>query len=350
MNYFPELLQQGGRLVVTGGTGSFGHAVATAVACSPYKQLWEVVVLSRDERKQALMRERYPQIEYIVGDVRDYDAVRRAFTDATHVFHAAALKQVPSCEQFPEEALATNCLGALNVKRAAIDAGVLVVIALSTDKAVMPLNAMGISKAMAERIFCAPTPHSARGAKRLQWPRFTVVRYGNVLGTRGSVLPVWKEALKHGSIPMITDPAMTRFVMNLSDALSLVGFAATKGRHRHTYVQLAKAVQMGEFYEAAMHVLGRDVATTPPPRQGGYRPGEKQHEVLISAEEGRRARPRGLSANDTPPFAEIAPSDTDECAPPKPFGPYSSATAHHLGSAELLPMLRVALKEMEEAL
>lgn len=259
-------------VLVTGGTGSFGNRVASHLLLQGPR---EVRVFSRDEKKQWEMQRAFPDFQYLVGDVRDPVRVGEAMRGVTHVFHAAALKQVPSCEAFPLEALKTNALGSENVCRAAIAAGVRVVVALSTDKAVKPVNAMGLSKALMERLVCSQN----------QDPRvetvFACVRYGNVMGSRGSVIPLFREQIAAGKPLTVTVPSMTRFLMTLDQSVDLVVRALLHARGGEVFVRKAPA--------ATVLDLARAVAQRYSPRGErhpiavvGARPGEKLHEVLVN--------------------------------------------------------------------
>jgi len=314
-----------GKLVVLGGTGSFGHKVATTLART--ENLDEVTIFSRDEKKQHDMKRRFPDFRYIIGDIRDYDAVKRALFGATTVFQAAALKQVPACEEHPEEALKTNCLGVMNVCRAAWDNCVETVIQLSTDKAVEPINAMGISKAMAERIV---TSQPTGG------PTFCCVRYGNVLGTRGSIFPVWAEQFRLKQPLTLTDPSMTRFVMNLRDSVELVRYAATEPEaHGQIYVWNAPALTVAELANGFRdHVLALPDYLL---QLTNRRPGEKQHEILVCQDEVHRTLDAGhfVTVQLTPNGKSLR-------------GPLRSDTAQK--PHDFAAMCREAVLDMESAL
>ena len=261
-------------LLVTGGTGSFGNAVARRFLSTPVA---EIRVLSRDEKKQDDMRKRYQnaKLKFYVGDVRDRASVDSAMQGVDYVFHAAALKQVPSCEFHPLEAVKTNILGTENVLSSAIACNVARVICLSTDKAVYPINAMGMSKAMMEKIAVAKSRVS----------RGTVIcatRYGNVMSSRGSVIPLFLEQLERGQPLTITDPTMTRFMMTLEDAVELVLFAFQHGRSGDIFVQKAPAATIATLAEAMIDLFGQDGHEI---RIIGTRHGEKLYETLLSREE-----------------------------------------------------------------
>lgn len=261
-------------LLITGGTGSFGNAVLRRFLNS---DLREIRILSRDEKKQDDMRKRYAnaKLKFYVGDVRDYQSVINAVRGADFIFHAAALKQVPSCEFHPLEAVKTNVLGTENVLEAAITCGVKRVVCLSTDKAVYPINAMGISKAMMEKVAVAKSRSSNTTV-------ICATRYGNVMASRGSVIPLFVEQIRAGHPITITDPNMTRFMMTLDDAVDLVLYAFEHGNPGDIFVQKAPA--------ATIHTLARALTQllNVPDHQIdiiGTRHGEKLFEVLLSREE-----------------------------------------------------------------
>jgi UDP-N-acetylglucosamine 4,6-dehydratase len=264
----------GKTLMITGGTGSFGNAVLRRFLDSG---LQEIRILSRDEKKQDDMRKRYdnPRLKFYIGDVRDYRSVLSAMRGVDFVFHAAALKQVPSCEFHPMEALKTNVLGTENVLEAAIAAEVERVICLSTDKAVYPINAMGISKALMEKVAVAKSRNS---------PGTTIcaTRYGNVMASRGSVIPLFVEQIRKGLPITLTDPEMTRFMMTLDDAVDLVTYAFEHGNSGDILVQKAPAATIGTLAQALRELLGRPEHEL---RVIGTRHGEKLYEVLLSREE-----------------------------------------------------------------
>lgn len=270
-----------GVLLITGGTGSFGNAVLRRFLTTGVR---EIRIFSRDEKKQDDQRKAYAsdKLKFYVGDVRDPGAVMNVMRGVDYVFHAAALKQVPSCEFHPMEAVKTNVLGAENVIEAAIQCGVRKVICLSTDKAVYPINAMGISKAMMEKVFVAKS-RSADPA------RTTILgtRYGNVMASRGSVIPLFVDQVMAGRPITITDPAMTRFMMTLDEAVDLVLFAFVSGRSGDIFVRKAPAATLEVLARALLDLLGKpdhrvDVI--------GTRHGEKVHETLLSREERAHAQ------------------------------------------------------------
>ena len=266
-------------LLITGGTGSFGNAVLNRFLHTDFS---EIRVFSRDEKKQEDMRIalRSDRVKFYIGDVREYDSVHDALRGVDYVFHAAALKQVPSCEFYPMEAVRTNVIGAENVMRAAIAHGVRRCVVLSTDKAVYLINAMGISKAMMEKVMVARS--------RLCDPKRTVLsatRYGNVMASRGSVIPLFLRQLLDGKPLTITDPTMTRFLMSLEESVDLVLYAFEHARPGDIFVQKAPASTVGDLAQALRELLKRDNEI----RIIGTRHGEKLYESLVSREEMARA-------------------------------------------------------------
>jgi len=266
-------------LLITGGTGSFGNAVLTRLLKSDFG---EIRVFSRDEKKQEDMRIslKSDKVKFYIGDVREYDGVHDALRGVDYVFHAAALKQVPSCEFYPMEALRTNVIGAENVMRAAIANGVKRCVVLSTDKAVYPINAMGMSKAMMEKVMVAKS--------RLCNPEKTVLaatRYGNVMASRGSVIPLFLNQLREGKPLTVTDPNMTRFLMSLDESVDLVMYAFSHARPGDIFVQKAPASTLGDLARALCDL----VPSKSKVRVIGTRHGEKLYESLVSREEMARA-------------------------------------------------------------
>jgi len=261
-------------ILITGGTGSFGNAVLRRFLNS---ELREIRILSRDEKKQDDMRKKYnnTKLKFYIGDVRDYQSVLYATRGVDFIFHAAALKQVPSCEFHPMEAVKTNVLGTENVLEAAINCGVKRVVCLSTDKAVYPINAMGISKAMMEKVIVAKSRSSAT----------TIIcgtRYGNVMASRGSVIPLFTNQIRAGQPITITDPNMTRFMMTLDDAVDLVLYAFQHGNPGEIFVQKAPAATIETLVKALKSILGVPDYLV---NVIGTRHGEKLYEVLLSREE-----------------------------------------------------------------
>ena len=261
-------------LLITGGTGSFGNAVLRRFLDS---DLREIRILSRDEKKQDDMRKKYnnPKLKFYIGDVRDYQSVLNAVRGADFIYHAAALKQVPSCEFHPLEAVKTNVLGTENVLEAAINCNVKRVVCLSTDKAVYPINAMGISKAMMEKVIVAKSRTSAQTV-------ICATRYGNVMASRGSVIPLFTDQIRAGQAITITDPAMTRFMMTLDDAVDLVLYAFEHANPGEIFVQKAPAATIETLAKALTKLLG---VPEHPINIIGTRHGEKLFEVLLSREE-----------------------------------------------------------------
>lgn len=266
-------------IIITGGTGSFGNAVLNRFLNT---EVYEIRIFSRDEKKQDDMRKLYnnPKIKFHLGDVRDYDSIANAMAGVDFVFHAAALKQVPSCEFFPIQAVKTNILGAENVLRAAIEARVKKVIVLSTDKAVYPINAMGMSKAIMEKVMVAYS--------RQQKEHGTVLcgtRYGNVMASRGSVIPLFIEQIKAGKPITITDPSMTRYLMSLEEAVELVVYAYQNGIQGDIFVQKSPASTIGDLAQALVELFDSKTEI----RIIGTRHGEKKHETLVNREEMAKA-------------------------------------------------------------
>ena len=261
-------------LLISGGTGSFGNAVLNRFLDS---DLSEIRILSRDEKKQDQMRKRYnsPMLKFYIGDVRDPQSVMNAVRGVDYIYHAAALKQVPSCEFHPLEAVKTNVLGTENVLEAAIQCGVKRVVVLSTDKAVYPINAMGISKAMMEKVAVAKSRSSAQTV-------INVTRYGNVMASRGSVIPLFIEQIRAGKPITLTDPNMTRFMMTLDDAVDLVLYAFEHGQPGEIFVQKAPAATIEVLAKALTALVGKPEHEV---RVIGTRHGEKLYEALLSREE-----------------------------------------------------------------
>ncbi len=270
------------KLLITGGTGSFGNAVLKRLLES---DLEEIRILSRDEKKQDDQRKKYnnSKLKFYIGDVRDYNSVLNAVRGVDYIFHAAALKQVPSCEFHPLEAVKTNILGTENVLEAAISSGVEKVICLSTDKAVYPINAMGISKAMMEKVIVAKSRSSDSTI-------ICTTRYGNVMASRGSVIPLFVDQISKGIPITITDGEMTRFMMTLEDAVDLVLFAFESGNPGEIYVQKAPAATISILTQALTELLQK---SDHPLNTIGTRHGEKLYETLLSREEMVAAKDLG---------------------------------------------------------
>jgi len=261
-------------LLITGGTGSFGNAILRRFIDS---NLSEIRIFSRDEKKQDDMRKRFnsPKLKFFIGDVRDYQSILNAVRGTDFIYHAAALKQVPSCEFHPMEAVKTNVLGTENVLEAAINCDVKRVVCLSTDKAVYPINAMGISKAMMEKVIVAKSRSSSKTI-------ICATRYGNVMASRGSVIPLFANQIRAGTPISITDPNMTRFMMTLDDAVDLVLFAFEHGNPGEIFVQKAPAATIEILVKALKDILG---APNHLINIIGTRHGEKLYESLLSREE-----------------------------------------------------------------
>ena len=271
-------------LLITGGTGSFGNTVLNRFLCT---DIGEIRIFSRDEKKQDDMRHGFQakmpkvadKIKFYIGDVRSLESCRGAMYGVDYVFHAAALKQVPSCEFFPMEAVRTNVIGTDNVLTAAIEAGVECVICLSTDKAAYPINAMGISKAMEEKVAIAKSRTSGK-------TRICCTRYGNVMCSRGSVIPLWIDQIESGNPITVTEPSMTRFIMSLEEAVDLVLFAFEHGENGDLFIRKAPACTIGTQAEAVCELFGGDKKNI---KVIGIRHGEKMYETLLTNEECAKA-------------------------------------------------------------
>jgi Predicted nucleoside-diphosphate sugar epimerases len=274
---------KGNTLLITGGTGSFGNAVLKRFIASDIK---EIRIFSRDEKKQDDMRHQYnsSKVKYYIGDVRDKRSLDYAMQGVDYVFHAAALKQVPSCEFFPMEAVRTNVIGTENVIDSAVEHGVKRLINLSTDKAVYPINAMGISKAMAEKVTISKARATKEGGTII-----CSTRYGNVMASRGSVIPLFIDQIKAGSSITITDPTMTRFMMTLDDAVDLVLYAFEHGRPGDIFVQKAPACTIETLAKAMIELYKAKSEI----KIIGTRHGEKVYETLVNREEMVRAEDVG---------------------------------------------------------
>ncbi|MGV3652294.1 MAG: polysaccharide biosynthesis protein [Devosia sp.] len=331
----------GKTLLITGGTGSFGNAALSRFLASSAA---EIRIFSRDEKKQDDMRRalRDRRVTFHIGDVREPSAVDDVMHGVDYVFHAAALKQVPSCEFYPMEAIRTNVLGAENVMRAAIAHGVSRCVVLSTDKAVYPINAMGMSKAMMEKVMVAKSRVAAPGGTVL-----CATRYGNVMASRGSVIPLFIEQIKAGRALTITDPEMTRFLMSLEESVDLILFAFAHARPGDLFVQKAPAASVGDLAQALRELFSSDA----PIEIIGTRHGEKRYETLVSREEMARARDLGAyfavpadarDLNYDRYFVEGEPRLGE-------FDDYTSHNTRRLGVPEIkqillsLPMVREAL-------
>lgn len=275
-------------LLITGGTGSFGNAVLNRFLNT---DIAEIRVFSRDEKKQDDMRHEFQaklpeaagKIKFYIGDVRDLASVKSAMVGVDYVFHAAALKQVPSCEFFPMEAVRTNVIGTDNVLTAAIEAGAESVICLSTDKAAYPINAMGITKALEEKVAVAKSRTSGK-------TRICCTRYGNVMCSRGSVIPLWIDQIRNGQPVTVTEPTMTRFIMSLEEAVDLVLFAFERGQNGDLFIQKAPACTIQTQAEAVCELFGGKKEDI---RVIGIRHGEKLYETLLTNEECAKAEDMG---------------------------------------------------------
>ncbi|MBI4050171.1 MAG: SDR family NAD(P)-dependent oxidoreductase [Candidatus Doudnabacteria bacterium] len=318
-------------ILITGGTGSFGHAVVERLlSLNPVK----LIIFSRDENKQFDMGNRFnnDKLRFIVGDVRDMDSVNRAMHGVDFVFHAAALKQVANCEFFPLEAIKTNTLGAHNIINAAISNNVKRVVLLSTDKAVHPIGVMGMTKALMERIMLA-----AAREKRGQ-TKVCVTRYGNVIYTRGSVIPVFIEQMKGGKPITLTNKNMTRFMMTIRDSVDLILYALMEGGNGAIYIKKTPAATMGDLAAALVEIFDYEKGTI----EIGIRPGEKMHESLISSEEI-------LRVEDLRDYFKIGPEIQGVNLNGLTEGGYTSANTKRLEAEELRELL-LSLEEIQEEL
>jgi UDP-glucose 4-epimerase len=318
-------------LLITGGTGSFGNAVVRRFL---HTDIGEIRIFSRDEKKQDDMRHelRHSKLKFYIGDVRDFKSISGAMRGVDYVFNAAALKQVPSCEFYPIEAVYTNVLGTENTLSAAIANGVKNVIVLSTDKAVYPINAMGMSKALMEKVAVA----KSRDLKKNE-TTICVTRYGNVMASRGSVIPLFVSQIKANQPITITDPDMTRFMMSLDDAVDLVLFAYKNGQGGDSFVQKAPAATIGQLARVLKNMFKAETEV----RIIGTRHGEKKHESLLNREEMVRAEDLGgyyRIASDTRDlnYALYFEKGEKKIAA---FEDYTSANTHQLSDDELKAML-----------
>jgi len=331
------------RYLITGGTGSFGKTMLMSLL--DHKDN-EIVLLSRDEEKQDALRNkiRDDRVHYRIGDVRDIDSVRAAMKRVDYVFHAAALKQVPSCEFFPMQAVLTNIIGSSNVINAAVENNVKTVVCLSTDKAVFPINAMGLSKAMMERVAQAVSRELGTG----ECTKVCSVRYGNVMFSRGSVIPLFVKQIKEGLPITLTEPEMTRFLMPLRDSVSLVNFAFENTNQGDLFVQKAAAATMGDLLLAVKKIMKRP---DHPVEVIGWRHGEKLYETLASSQEisnsddlGKYMRIRGdLRGLDYKPYFDEG--DEQRSA----FDDFHSHNAERL-SVKKIEELLLTIPEMQAEL
>ena len=332
----------GKKVVVTGGTGSLGKVLVRRILAGGAGQPRKVVVFSRDEAKQHEMRMAYQHrtaatdevifrnfmsvLEFRIGDVRSYADVCSAVRDADVVVNAAALKQVPTCEYFPEQAILTNCAGAANIVRAIGENGypVEAVVAVSTDKACKPVNVMGMTKALQERIFIAANVLTPK-------TRFLCVRYGNVLASRGSVIPLFLEQIRNGGPVTVTDPGMTRFLLSLDQAVDTIFAALKGGRRGETYVPRAPSATVEGIARALVGSRPIEVKVV------GIRPGEKMHEIMVSEEEARHCVRRGDYLAILPMLPELR--EDAKAGAPALDKEFSSADVI-LGAAETAALLR----------
>ena len=315
-------------LLITGGTGSFGNAVLNRFIDSDIK---EIRIFSRDEKKQHDMRVAYnnPKIKFYIGDVRNENSLRDVMIGVDYVFHAAALKQVPSCEFYPMEAVRTNVLGTENVLNAAISNDVKRVVCLSTDKAVYPVNAMGVSKAMMEKVFVAKSRNSKNTI-------ITGTRYGNVMASRGSVIPHFIDQIKTGKPITVTDPDMTRFMMTLDHAVELVLYAFNNGKSGDIFVQKSPATTIGELANSLKEIYNSKVEI----QNIGIRHAEKIHETLLSKEEF-------MGATDLGEYYRVAADNRDlnydkyysKGSTKIELKEYNSFNTHRLSEIELKELL-----------
>ena len=317
----------GATILITGGTGSFGNRVARHLLdLNPA----EIRIFSRDEKKQWEMQRRWPQFRYIIGDVRDAGRLDEAMSGVQYVFHAAALKQVPSCESYPLEAIKTNILGTQNICSTARAAGVKTVVALSTDKAVKPVNAMGTSKAMMEKLVCSQNQFGGSTT-------FCCVRYGNVMGSRGSVIPLFLRQIQEKVPLTLTVPHMTRFLMTLDQSVDLVFHAMTMAQGGEIFVRKAPACTVQTLAEAMRRKYSPQ-GTNHPIQEVGIRPGEKIHEILVNEYELQR-----VSESET--YFTIHPEYRlpEELTPQALGSEYSSENTRRLKTFdEITPLLDAA--------
>ena len=317
----------GATILITGGTGSFGNRVARHLLdLNPA----EIRIFSRDEKKQWEMQRRWPQFRYIIGDVRDAGRLDEAMSGVQFVFHAAALKQVPSCESYPLEAIKTNILGTQNICTTARAAGVKTVVALSTDKAVKPVNAMGTSKAMMEKLVCSQNQFGGSTT-------FCCVRYGNVMGSRGSVIPLFLRQIQENVPLTLTVPHMTRFLMTLDQSVDLVFHAMTMAQGGEIFVRKAPACTVQTLAEAMRRKYSPQ-GTNHPIQEVGIRPGEKIHEILVNEYELQR-----VSESET--YFTIHPEYRlpEELTPQALGSEYSSENTRRLKTFdEITPLLDAA--------
>lgn len=321
----------GSKILITGGTGSFGNRVAEHL----FKQSPSIVrIFSRDEKKQWEMQQKFPQFEYIIGDVRDEARLEESMAEIDLVFHAAALKHVPSCEKYPFEAYKTNVVGSQNACRTAKAAGVKVFVALSTDKAVKPINAMGTSKAMMEKIVCSQNINENE-------TKFCCVRYGNVMGSRGSVIPLFKRQIESDRPITITVPEMTRFLLTLDQSVGLVLHAMKNAVGGEIFVRKAPACTIETLADSVRKKFSKK-GESHPVEVSGIRPGEKLHEILVNEYEMRRITDEELFYTVHPEYN--APKHQSD----NPLGSeYTSSNTHQLNKYEDIAKLLDKMGEIE---
>ena len=321
----------GSKILITGGTGSFGNRVAEHL----FKQSPSLVrIFSRDEKKQWEMQQKFPQFDYIIGDVRDEARLEESMAGIDLVFHAAALKHVPSCEKYPFEAYKTNVVGSQNACRTAKAAGVKVFVALSTDKAVKPINAMGTSKAMMEKIVCSQNINENE-------TKFCCVRYGNVMGSRGSVIPLFKRQIESDRPITITVPEMTRFLLTLDQSVGLVLHAMKNAIGGEIFVRKAPACTI-EILANSVRKKFSKKGESHPVEVSGIRPGEKLHEILVNEYEMRRITDEELFYTVHPEYN--APKHQSD----NPLGSeYTSSNTHQLNKYEDIAKLLDKMGEIE---
>jgi UDP-N-acetylglucosamine 4,6-dehydratase len=326
------------KILITGGTGSFGNAMTKALL---NKNVKEIRIFSRDEKKQDDMRKLYNnnKIKFYIGDIRDSNSVKNAVRDIDYIFHAAALKQVPSCEFYPMEAVKTNILGVENVLNHACEANVKKIVCLSTDKAVYPINAMGVSKAMMEKIIIAKSRFLNKNNKT----KICITRYGNVICSRGSVIPLFVDFIKKGKPILVTDLSMTRFMMSLEEAIDLVFFAFVSGNNGDILIKKSPAATISTVIDSLSEIFNKKIFK----KVIGPRHGEKFHETLMTKEEH-------LASKNFKNYFQI-PSDTRDLnyekyfskgrKKIKIFNDYTSSNTNILNKKETTLLLKPILKQ-----
>ncbi len=317
-------------LLITGGTGSFGNAFLSKMYGGKYK---EIRILSRDEKKQDDMRKTFSnkKVKFFLGDVRDKNSLNDAFLGVDFVFHAAALKQVPSCEFYPIEAVKTNILGTENVLDVSIKQKVKKVVCLSTDKAVYPINAMGVSKAMMEKVILAKSRNSVN-------TKICITRYGNVMASRGSVIPLFIDQVNLNKPITITDPEMTRFMMTLDDAIDLVIYAFLKGKSGEIYIQKSPGTTVLTLAKSVLDIMGKKRHQI---KVIGTRHGEKKHEVLLNKEERAMSKDLGKYYCISPDLRDLNYDNYFENGinTPSNLHEYTSENTHRLDLKQTISLL-----------